>query len=161
MSTHHTRKYLRLQGYAFDDASFAEIGPWMRWPYIFCASILVSGVALASPTILWTLAAVAAASVFLPAHPFSYVYNHGVRHLTGTRPLPRSSAQARFAGGGGALFLIGIGYAFHAGAPAIGYVAGSVMASMCVLVASTQLCVPSLLYKAAFGEKTISVTQLA
>lgn len=161
MTTNHSRKYLRLQGYDLDDASLRELGPWMRWPYVFCASTLVAGVALGSPGILWTLAAIAAASVFLPAHPFSYFYNHGARHLTGTRSLPRQSLQARFAGGNGALMLVGIGYAFYAGAPTVGYVAGGIMGSMCVLVATTHVCVPSLLYKAMFGEKTVPVTQSA
>ena len=58
-----------------DDEALAEIGAWMRWPYVLCASILTVGVVVASPAILWTLSTVAIATVFLPYHPFNYVYN--------------------------------------------------------------------------------------
>ncbi len=101
MDKNHTCKQLQIQGHYLDNEALAEIGPWMRWPYVLCASILVVGVVLASPWLIWTLAAIATATVFLPSHPFNYIYNHGVRHLTGTRPLPPSTAQGRFACGVG------------------------------------------------------------
>ena len=161
MSIDHNRKFLRLQGYEFDDATLRELGPWMRWPYVFCASILTAGVVTASPTILWTLAVIAAATVFLPSHPFNYPYNHVVRHITGTRPLPPGTVQGRFACGMGAIWLVGTGYAFYTGATTVGYVLGGTMAAMATLVATTHVCVPSLVYKAIFGSKTRGVTELA
>ena len=96
MEKNHTRKYLQIQGFNLDDDALAEIGPWMRWPYVFCASILTVGVVLASPWIIWSLAAIAISTVFLPSHPFNYVYNYGVRRLTGTRALPPGTAQGKF-----------------------------------------------------------------
>jgi hypothetical protein len=158
MTRNHTRKHLRLQGYEFDEASFNELAHWMRWPYVFCAGAVVTGVALGSPWILWGLAIFAASTVFLPSHPFNYVYNYGVRHLTGTRPLPPGTTQGKFGCGMGSLMLIGIGYAFYSGASAVGYAAGGVMAVMVTFLAFTHLCVPSIIYKALFGEKTIAVT---
>jgi len=159
MTKTHTRKYLELQGYDFTDATLDELGPWMRWPYVFCASILITGVALASPAIMWTLAVVAGATVFLPSHPFNYPYNYVVRHLTRTRPLPPGTAQGRFACGMGSIMLVGIGYAFFTGATTVGYVAGGAMAAMATLVATTHLCVPSLIYRALFGQKMVPVPQ--
>jgi len=50
MNTEATRKRLQVQGFDFDDATLAEIGPWMRWPFVFCAGLLVVGVVLASAT---------------------------------------------------------------------------------------------------------------
>lgn len=154
MTKNHTRKYLQLQGFDLDDDALAEIGPWMRWPYVFCASFLVTGVVLASPWIVWALATVATATVFLPSHPFSYAYNYGVRHWTGTRPLPPSTPQGRFACGMGAIFLIAIGTAFYIGATTIGYVLGGALSSVAALVATTHVCVPSIIYNAIFGMKT-------
>jgi hypothetical protein len=159
MSKNHTRKFLEAQGYDFDDVTLRELGPWMRWPYVFCASILITGVALASPAILWTLAVIAGATVFLPSHPFNYLYNYVVRHLTGTRPLPPGTVQGRFACGTGSIMLVGIGYAFLTGAATVGYVLGGTMAAMATLVATTHICIPSLVYTALFGRKMVCVTQ--
>lgn len=162
MSIKHNRKFLQLQGYEFDDdATLKELGPWMRWPYVFCASFLITGVVLASPAILWTLAVIAGATVFLPSHPFNYPYNYAVRRLTGTRPLPPSTTQGRFACGTGSIMLVGIGYAFFTGATTVGFVLGGAMAAMATLVATTHVCVPSLIYRVLFGRKTVCVIQPA
>jgi len=150
MEKNHTRKYLQIQGHYLDDDALAEIGPWMRWPYVFCASILVTGVVLASPWIIWTLSAIALATVFTPSHPFNYVYNYGVRHLTGTRPLPPSTPQGKFACGVGGVWLAVTGFAFFVGATTVGYVLGGVMSAMAVLVATTHVCIPSMIYNAIF-----------
>ena len=151
MDKNHTRKYLQLQGFNLDDEALAEIGPWMRWPYVFCASILIAGVVLASPWVIWTLATVAISTVFLPSHPFNYVYNHGVRYLTGTRRLPPGTVQGKFACGVGGVWLLATGAAFYTGATTVGYVLGGVMAAMATLVATTHVCIPSIIYKALFG----------
>ena len=153
MEQNHTRKHLQIQGFHLDDDTLAEIGPWMRWPYVLCASMLVTGVALASPWIIWTLSAIAIATVFLPSHPFNYVYNHGVRHLTGTRPLPRGTAQGKFACGVGGVVLVAIGAAFFTGATTVGYVLGGVLAAVATLVATTHICIPSMIYNALFERK--------
>ena len=153
MEKNHTRKFLQIQGFDLDDEALAEIGPWMRWPYVFCASILTVGVLLASPAVLWTLSTIAIATVFLPSHPFNYLYNHGVRHLTGTRPLPPGTAQGKFSCGVGGVWLIATGAAFFAGATTVGYVLGGVLVAMATLVATTHLCIPSMVFNALFGRK--------
>jgi hypothetical protein len=78
----------------------------MRWPYVFCASILITGVFLASPAIIWTLAAIA-------------------------------------------------------GATTVGYVLGGVMVPIATLVATTHVCIPSLVYKLLFGPKQSTETPLS
>jgi hypothetical protein len=153
MNIEHTRKHLQIQGFNLDDETLAEVGPWMRWPYVLCASILVTGVALASPGILWALAAIAISTVFLPSHPFNYVYNYGVRHLTGTRALPPGTAQGKFACGVGGVWLVGTGVAFFVGATTVGYVLGTVLAAVATLVATTHVCIPSMIYNALFARK--------
>jgi hypothetical protein len=150
MNKNHTCKELQIQGHYLDDEALAEIGPWMRWPYVFCASILVAGVALASPWVVWGLSAMAITTVFTPSHPFNYLYNHGVRHLTGTRPLPRNTAQGKFACGVAGIWLIATGAAFFVGATTLGYVVGGVLAAVATLVATTHICIPSRVYNALF-----------
>jgi hypothetical protein len=153
MEKNHTRKYLQIQGFNLDDETLAEIGPWMRWPYVFCASILTVGVVLASPWIIWSLAAIAISTVFLPSHPFNYAYNYGVRHMTGTCPLPRGTVQGKFSCGVGGVWLIATGAAFFTGATTVGYVLGGVMAAMATLVATTHICIPSMVYGLLFDRK--------
>lgn len=151
MNKNHTGKFLQIQGFNLDDEALAEIGPWMRWPYVFCASILAVGVMLASPAVLWGLATIAVATVFLPSHPFNYAYNHGVRHLTGTRPLPPSTVQGRFSCGVGGAWLVATGAAFFTGATTAGYILGGVMVAMATLVATTQICIPSIVFNLLFN----------
>jgi len=153
MEKNYTRKFLQIQGFDLDDEALAEIGAWMRWPYVLCASILTVGVVLASPAILWTLSTVAIATVFLPYHPFNYVYNYGARHLTGTRPLPPGTVQGKFSCGVGGVWLIATGAAFFTGATTAGYVLGGVLVAIATLLATTQLCIPSVIFNALFGRK--------
>ncbi|MBW2162346.1 MAG: DUF4395 family protein [Deltaproteobacteria bacterium] len=153
MEKNYTRKFLEIQGFNLDDEALVEIGAWMRWPYVLCASILTVGVVLASPAILWTLSTVAIATVFLPYHPFNYVYNYGVRHLTGTRPLPPGTVQGKFSCGVGGVWLIATGAAFFTGAATVGYVLGGVLVAIATLLATTQLCIPSVIFNALFGRK--------
>jgi hypothetical protein len=108
---------------------------------------------LASPWVLWALAAIAIASVFLPSHQFDYLYNYGVRHPTGTRPLPPSMPQTRFACGVGGVRLVGTGVAFFVGATTVGYVLGAVLAAVATVVATTHVCIPSMIYNALVQRK--------
>jgi len=153
MNTNHTKKYLQIQGFDLDDDTLAEIGPWMRWPYVLCASLLTVAVVLASPWMLWGLSTIAIATVFLPSHPFNYLYNHGVRHLTGTRPLPPGTAQGKFACGVAGTWMIATGAAFFVGATTVGYVLGGSMVPIAALVATTHICIPSMIYNALFTRK--------
>ena len=44
MEKNHTRKHLEIQGHCLNDEALADIGPWMRWPYVWCSSLLIVGV---------------------------------------------------------------------------------------------------------------------
>ena len=153
MDKNHTRKHLQIQGHYLDDEALAEIGPWMRWPYVLCTSLMVAGIVLASPWLLWGLATIAAATVFLSSHPFNYPYNYGVRYLTGTRPLPPSTKQGKFACGVASVWLVATGAAFFTGATTLGYVLGGALTVPAGLVATTHICIPSMVYNALFDRK--------
>lgn len=151
MST-SVRRRLEAQGYCgLDDATLREIGPWLRWAPALCALSMLVGVALASPAILWALAATALLGVWLPFHPFDLLYNFGARHLTGTRPLPHHGPQRRFACGIATFWLVATGWLFHSGATTLGYALGIPLILVAGLVSVTDICIPSLIYNALFN----------
>lgn len=150
------RRRLEAQGFSgLDDATLAEVGPWLRWSPALCTLVMSAGVALASPPILWALAATAFLGALLPFHPFDLLYNFGARHLTGTQPLPHQGAQRRFACGMATVWLVATGWAFHAGATTLGYALGIPLILVAGLVTVTHICIPSLIYNALFKPRMI------
>jgi phosphate/sulfate permease len=153
MQIETTKKRLEVSGFQLDDDAVAEIGPWMRWSTSLCALFMILGTVLASPWVLWALAITAFAGSVLPNHPFDYGYNHGVRHITKTRPLPANTPARKFACGLATVWLTATGLAFFLGANTVGYVLGALLASVAGLVSITHICIPSMIYNALFGVK--------
>lgn len=146
------RRLLDIQGFeCVDDRALGEVAPWLRLAFGLCAVMGGVGTALASPTILLLLAPIAALGALSPVHPFDLIYNYGIRHVTKTGPLPRRGAPNRFACGLGSLWLVATAWSFHAGHPLLGYVLGTVLTAIAVLVSTTDVCVPSLMYRLMFG----------
>ena len=145
------RHRLEAQGFCdLDDATLEEIGPWLRWSPVICTLVMTVGVLLQSAWLLWGLAAIAFVGALLPFHPFDLLYNHGARHLTGTRPLPQQGPQRRFACGIASAWLLATGWAFHAGASTLGYALGVPLVLVAALVSVTNICIPSMIYNALF-----------
>lgn len=152
-----TRSRLGAQGFRnLDDATFDEVGPWLRWSPVFCTLFMTTGVVLNSPIILWSLAGTAFLGALLPFHPFDLLYNYSARYLTGTRPLPHQGPQRRFACGIATAWLIATGWAFHIGQPQIGYLLGVPLILVAALVSTTNICIPSMIYNAIFKTKSIA-----
>lgn len=147
------RNRLEAQGFCgLDDASMAELAPWLRWSPALCAIFMALGVVAQSPALLWSLAATAFAGALLPFHPFDLLYNHAVRYLTGTQPFPHQGPQRRFACGIAAVWLIGTGWAFHVGASVVGIALGVPLVLVAALVSITHICIPSMIYNAVFRQ---------
>jgi hypothetical protein len=162
MSAHAVvRRRLEDQGFHLDDAALVEIGPWLRWSPALCAAFIATGTILASPPVLWTVAAIGLLGAALPFHPFDLLYDHGARHLTGTRPLPHHGAQRRFACGVAAAWLTATGLAFQQGAPVLGYVLGGAMTLAAATVATTHLCVASAVYNKLFRPRATVTAPVA
>jgi hypothetical protein len=143
---------LRVQGYAgLDDDALSEVEPWLRWSPAVCTAVIAAGVVLASPVLLWALVPFAAAGALMRRHPFDYVYNYGVRRLIRTPALPGHGAPRRFACGLAAAWLVATGALFALGAATAGYVAGGILTGVGLLVATTHLCIPSIIYGLLFG----------
>jgi len=91
------RSRLEAQGFCgLDEEALDELAPWMRWTYTLGMLVTIIGVAMTAPVVLWSLAAVTAVGVILPFDPFDLLYNYGFRHVTGTRPFPKSGPQRHF-----------------------------------------------------------------
>jgi hypothetical protein len=143
---------LDAQGYVnVDRQTLREVEPWLRWSPVFCTLVMATGTVLASPWILWGLAVTAALGTILPSHPFDYVYNFGLRRLTGTPPLPANGAPRRFACGMATVWLVATGTAFAADLTVLGYVLGGILTAVAALVAIAHFCIPSLIYSLLFG----------
>lgn len=148
-STVRTR--LEAQGFCnLDDATLAELAPWLRWSPAICTLFMAVGTLLNSPLILWSLAVTAFLGMLLPFHPFDLLYNYGVRYVTGTRPLPYHGVQRRFACGIATVWLIATGWAFHAGYTMLGYALGSPLVLVAGLASVSHFCIPSLIYNTLF-----------
>ncbi len=144
------RRRLERQGFVgFGDDELAEAAPWLRFSPALCAAVMAVGTALASPAVLWALAAPAALGTVFPVHPFDVLYNYGLRRLTGTRRLPKNGAPRRFACGMATAWLIAAGVAFAADADVAGYALGGVLTAVAAVVATTHFCIPSLIYRSA------------
>jgi len=147
-----TRRRLDIQGFVdVDDQLLAETGRWLRFAFALCTILAAIGTTLASPWLLCALIPIAAIAAASPVHPFDLVYNHGLRHLTGTRPLPKRGAPSRFACGLGAAWLLATGLAFQLGAPLVGYFLGGMLTLVGTLVSTVDICIPSMIYRALFG----------
>lgn len=147
-----TRRRLEIQGFVgLDDRTLAETSPWLRLAFALCTMLAAIGTVLGSPVFLWALIPIAALAAAFPVHPFDLLYNHGIRHLTGTGPLPKRGAPSRFACGLGAVWLLVTGWAFQSGYALAGYLLGGALTAVGLLVSTTDVCIPSLIYRIIFG----------
>jgi len=146
-----TRRRLEIQGFCdLDDQTLAETGRWLRLAFALCAILAALGTALASPWLLYALIPIAVIAAASPVHPFDLIYNYGLRHLTRTGPLPKRGAPSRFACGVGAAWLLATGLAFQLGALLVGYILGGMLTLVVALVSTTDICIPSMIYRALF-----------
>lgn len=150
--TETTRRRLDIQGFErVDGATLAKVAPWLRLAFGLCALMAAVGTAMASPRILLLLVPIAALAAVFPVHPFDLIYNYGIRFMTGTPALPRRAAPSRFACGLGAVWLVATAWLFQAGHPIVGYILGGLLTGVAVLVSTTDVCIPSLVYRSIFG----------
>jgi hypothetical protein len=150
--TTRTRRLLDIQGFEnVDVQELAPVAPWLRLTFGLCGVLGGMGTLLASPAILLVLALIAALAAASPVHPFDLIYNYGVRYLTGTGPLPRRGAPTRFGCGMGAILVLATAWAFWAGRAPVGYALGGMLTFVVLLVSTTDICIPSLIYRLIFG----------
>jgi hypothetical protein len=149
------RSRLEAQGFCgLDDETLAELSPWLRWTYTIGTLVTLIGVASMSPGVLWLLAAITSAGIFLPFHPFDLLYNYGLRILTGTRPFPHSGPQRRFVFVIATAWLIATGWTFYIGADIAGIALGVPLILVGALTSITNFCIPSFIYNTVTARRT-------
>lgn len=150
------RQRLEMQGFiGLDDAVLAEVEPWLRFSPAVCTVVVAVGTAFASAAVLWTFVPIAVLGAVFPVHPFDLVYNHGLRRLTNTRPLPLNGPPRRFASAVAAVWLAATAWAFGAGLLWLGYLLGGVLAGVTAVDTVAHFCVPSLIYAVLFSRHSV------
>lgn len=148
-----TRNRVEAQGFVrLKDEEIRQINYWLRFSPAICMTWTAIGVVLASPLILWALVPFALLGGVLRGHPFDVLYNHGLRHIFKTPPLPRYGLPRRFACLLASAMISTAALAFQFGAPVIGYAVGGFMVAAAFTNVSTGFCIPSFIYGLIFGK---------
>ncbi|NQW22818.1 MAG: DUF4395 family protein [SAR202 cluster bacterium] len=149
-----TQSRLEAQGYSCsNEQEFAVIVPWLRFSPAVCTVLMGVGTALALSPLLWVLVPIAVLGALFSTHPFDLVYNHGLRHLTGTQPLPSNGTPRRFACGMAAVWLVGTALAFNLDVAWLGYLLGGLLTAVAGTVSVSHFCIPSTIYQTLFGRQ--------
>jgi hypothetical protein len=138
-----------------NDPEFVKLVPWLRFTVVLCGTMMGLGTGLAFTPLLWAMVPIAGLGGILPRHPFDLLYNYGLRHLTGTLPLPRNGAPTRFACGIASVWLVATALAFTMGVAWLGYLLGGALTSVAAIVSVSHFCIPSLIYQLLFGDRAV------
>ncbi len=150
------QRRLEIRGITYSNGpDFIKLVPWLRTTFVLCGTLVGLGTGLAFTPLLWAMVPIAALGALLPVHPFDLIYNYGIRHLTGTRPLPRNGAPTRFACGLAVVWLIATALAFGTGVAWLGYLLGGLLTAVVALVSVTHFCIPSAIYQLLFGRPAV------
>jgi len=142
------RRWIEMQGViGLDDAALAEIGPWLRLAPAICSALIAVATFLALPIVFWALMPLGLICAVFGTHPVNLLYNLGLRHLLGTRRIPRSGAPMRFSCLLAALWLGSTGMAFLVGVPLLGYALGAALVLATGVAATTPFCPGCFIYE--------------
>jgi hypothetical protein len=148
-----TRKRIEAQGFlGLDDRELAEVGPWLRLSPAICMVWVAIATYFESYMALAILTPLAALGAVLPWHPFDIIYNNGIRHILGTRVLPKYNAPRHFACMVATLWLAGTAWAFYSGATMVGQILGYALVVAAAVPTFTDFCIPSFIYGLIFGK---------
>ena len=141
----------RLQGWRGSDAEAADDAKWaQRLAALGCTTGALVGGVLQSPLILALFAATAVVGMFAPNHPFETIYNRTTRR-TGAPALPANRAAKRLGCAMGTIMLGGSAILLLAGATTVGTVVAIAFGLTALFVATTGICVPSVMFTLIWG----------
>jgi hypothetical protein len=138
----------RLQSRGFDLRSKEEactLGPWLRFTPMLQTILFGFSTVTGSVEVLIALASVLAIGVLAGFHPFDLIYTGVIRPLEKSPELPRCPIRRRM------VFLVGVvwcsvtAWAFASGNVFWGYLLGAIMTASTALLATTHICIPSLI----------------
>jgi len=145
------KRRLHVQGYVnYSDKELNDYKYGIRFAYGLCITLVATGLAFNNIPVLSFIALIAFVGAFPPYHPFDYLYNYGVRQLLNKPKMPPRTNQGRFACGIASAWLVGVIYLLHANQVLIGNILGAALFAVGVLVATTDICIPSMIYNSIF-----------
>ncbi|MQA75503.1 MAG: DUF4395 family protein [Solirubrobacterales bacterium] len=136
---------LEVQGYCLTAEQSRALRAGLRFPTALCLALVVTGLVLESTLIILALVPIGAIAGWTSRHPFDLLWNHGLRHLTGSPELPPNPRPRRHAFKLATVWLLVVGVLFAVGQPAAALVLGVILVGVCGLVTTTSFCVPSTL----------------
>lgn len=150
-----TRSCMAMQGYgALSDEDRKGLWLGIRFAPMLCFVGIALGVVLASPVLLAAMAVAAFVGGFItPKHPFDYLYDVALRPLLGGPSVPPSPAPRRFACQLATPWIVAIAIAFLAGLTTVAWVLAVPLLVVAATVASTNWCLPSLIYGLLHGQR--------
>jgi hypothetical protein len=137
------RGNLTTQGYCLSDAERRELAMGLRFSTGLCLTLVILALALESPAMVFALSGIGLFAGFGARHPFDYLWNHAVRRIADSPPLPPNPARRRHAFKIATAWLLAVGALLAAGATTAGLILGGLLVAACAIVTTTNLCLPS------------------
>jgi hypothetical protein len=134
---------LATQGYCLSDRERRELWLGLRFSTGLCLALVVAGLALQSPTLIFVLCGVGAIAGLTARHPFDYLWNLGARHLFKAPVLPPNPIPRRHAFKFATTWLLIVGVLLAVGATTPALILGGLLVAGCATVTTTNLCLPS------------------
>ena len=152
------QSWLELRGIGCSiEPEFTKLVPWLRTTFVLCGSLVGIATAFAFTPLLWAMVPIAAAGAVFTVHPFDLIYNYGLRHLTGTRPLPPNGVPMRFSCGVAAVWIVATVLSFQLGVAPLGYALGASLTAVGALVSVTHFCIASFVFQFVFGDRALAL----
>ena len=136
---------LGVQGYCLTAEESRALRWGLRFSTALCLALVITGLAIQSAILILALVPVGVVAGGTARHPFDYLWNHGLRHLSGAPALPPNPTPRRHAFKLAAVWLLAVGVLFVVGEPAIAIGLGAMLVAVCGLVTTTNFCIPSTL----------------
>jgi hypothetical protein len=145
--SHNTHTRLCIQGFGrYSKEELAKIRFGIRFAYSANTLLVAIGLATRSIILLALVMVMAAIGIVLHYHPFDYLYNSFLRKMIKRPKLPRRPHQNKFTFGLATVWLAIIIVLFLSGLDTAGYILGGILLAVAILVSTTDICIPSMMY---------------
>jgi hypothetical protein len=143
-----TERGLAMQGFAVgSDPSICKLHSGLRFTPSLSTLWIAAGTALASPAVLLGFSVVSAFGASQRRHPFDRLYNRWIRRVSKSESLPENPPPRRFAMGLAAAWAGTSAILLVTDHRSTGVVAGALLTTAGVMVATTHLCLGSWVYR--------------
>jgi len=145
-----------FKGFTHEELYQHRVG--LRLPYYTCGTIVFLGLLFNNIGILFIALLIAFFGIFPPYHPVDYIYNYVIRHWIDKPKLPPRAPQGRSACLIATIMLGTTMYLLSFGFIIWGYIVGGTVITSAILVATMDICIPSMIYNNIFGKKPANLT---